>query len=384
MSQPTPPEPIIVRVHIDPISAPLLRPWGETVREMHVIVVRVETSDGVSGTGFSWTPTIGATAIEALLRTDITSRVIGRSPDPEKLWDQLWQDLHEAGGGGLVTMAMAGIDLALWDRLARLSGQSIVGLLGARRPSVPVYGSGVNLHYTLDELLAQADRWMSVGFRAIKVKVGKPELAEDVERIAAVRHLIGPRTRLMLDANQRWDLPQARRAVTALTRFDLDWIEEPLPSDDLRAHAELRRSIDVPIAIGENLHSIYRFQEAIEVGACDIVQPNIVRVGGITPFRRIAELARTRSLQVAPHLLPELSGPLALTLTQETSVEWVEDAAFSELGLLAAPTGIRIADGRLTIGGESIGLGLTFGLDPGSDDDQETPAPASDDSKAVS
>jgi len=350
--------PVIDRMSVEPFSVPLGRPWGEDVRRLHFVVVRIGTSDGASGTGFSWTPTIGATALAAILRDDIRDRVLGRAPEPGPVWDGLWHELHEAGGG-LATMAMAGVDLALWDRQARCAASTLVDFLGRRRASVPVYGSGVNLHYTIDELAGQVERWVAAGFDAVKVKVGKPDLAEDVDRIEAVRQVLGPRRRLMIDANQRWDLPRARRAITELSRFDLDWVEEPLASDDLRAHADLRSSVGVPIALGENLHSIYRFREALELGACDVVQPNVVRVGGITPFLRIAHLARAHSVQVAPHLLPELSGQLALTLPDLTSVEWVEDAGFDDLGVLDGPLGVRPVGGRLNVE-TGPGLGFTF------------------------
>ena len=135
-------------------------------------------------------------------------------------------------------------------------------------------------------------RWRAAGLTAIKIKVGKPDLAEDCERVAAVRAAVGPDVALMIDANQRWDLERATAAMTALEAFDPAWIEEPLLADDLAGHAELRRRITTPVALGENLHTFYRFREAIDLGACDIVQPNVVRVGGITPFLRIAASRR--------------------------------------------------------------------------------------------
>jgi L-alanine-DL-glutamate epimerase-like enolase superfamily enzyme len=129
--------------------------------------------------------------------------------------------------------------------------------------------------------------------------------------------------------------------------YDLHWIEEPLLADDLRAHAQLRHMIDVPVALGENLHTVYQFREALRLGACDIVQPNVVRVGGITPFLGIAALAHAHGAQVAPHLLPELSGQLALCLPDATAVEDVEDAGFAQLGALRRPSGVHIDAGWL-------------------------------------
>ncbi|MHC5794715.1 mandelate racemase/muconate lactonizing enzyme family protein [Lacisediminihabitans sp. FW035] len=340
-------------------TATLPRPWGPQVTEMHAIAVTVRCDDGSIGHGFSWTPTIGPTAIVALLERDIRDFVIGRTADPGVLWDDLWAHLHEAGSGGLTTMAMAGIDLALWDRQAAASGRSLVDRLGRRHDSVPVYGSGVNLHYSEQQLVAQVRRWVAAGFGAVKVKVGKPDIAEDVDRLSAVREVLGPDRGLMIDANQRWDLPTARHAIGQLTRFGLDWIEEPLLADDTRGYAELRTSIDVPVALGENAHTIHRFRDLIEAGACDIVQPNIVRVGGITPFLRIVDLARANGLTIAPHLLPELSGQLALAMIEPAWVEDVEDASFDTLGMLERPTGVVIDRGQLTAD-TGPGLGFRF------------------------
>lgn len=198
--------PTIVALEIERHTARLPRPWGADVPVNHVIEVRVTDSDGGTGTGFSWTPTIGVESVQALLEHDVRATVLGAAADAATLWPQLWARLHEAGSGGVTTIAMAGVDLALWDLAGRRAGRSLAGLLGRRRDDVEVYGSGVNLHYPLDELLAQVRRWIEAGFGAVKIKVGRPDLGEDVERVAAVRELLGPDRALMIDANQRWDL----------------------------------------------------------------------------------------------------------------------------------------------------------------------------------
>ena len=299
------------------------------------------------------------TAVLALLRHDIAAWAVGREADAESLWVPLWQHLHEAGGGGITTIAMAGLDLALWDAKARAADASLSTLLGRRRDSVAVYGSGVNLHYPLEDLLAQVSRWIDAGFDAVKIKVGKPDLAEDIDRVSAVRELLGPGRGLMVDANQRWDLDRATASIDALSAFDLTWIEEPLRADDLAGHAELARRIAVPIAVGENLHTEHRFAEYLRAGAAQIVQPNVVRVGGITAFRRIAALATEHGASLHPHLLPELSGQLALTLEHDCTVEDVEDAGFGALGALLDPSPVAIANGRLTEV-PHLGLGIRF------------------------
>lgn len=351
--------PVIVRLSTRLLTAPMPRPWVPEAPRLHVIVVDVEDSDGATGTGFSWTPTIGAGAVRALLDEDIRSFALGRPADARTLWPLLWAHLHEAGGGGVTTIALAGLDTALWDLAGQRAGLSLSRLLGRRRDSVPAYGSGVNLHYPIDELVAQAERWVATGYTAVKIKVGKHDVREDADRVAAVRAVIGPDRLLMLDANQRWDLPTATTRIQALARFDPHWIEEPLRSDDTAGYRALRTAVDVPIALGENVHTIHRFRDLLDAGAADILQPNVVRVGGITPFLDIAELVEASDARLAPHLLMELSGQLALTLAAETAVEDVEDADFTSLGLLAG-AGPLEQTGNVLRMRDTPGLGLDF------------------------
>lgn len=340
------------------VTIPLSRPWGADVQAVRVVAVDVRDADGAEGHGFSWTPQIGAHAVEQLLAHDIADFARGREADPA-LWQDAWEHLHEAGSGGITTIALAGLDLALWDLAARREGTSVTDLLGRRHDSLPAYGSGVNLHYCLDDLVAQTKRWVAAGFDAVKIKVGSPDLARDAERVAAVREVLGSDRTLMIDANQRWDLDAATSGMERLSAFDLAWIEEPLRADDIAGHAELRRRIDVPIALGENRHTVYQFRDALDAGAVDVIQPNVVRVGGITPFRAIAALAAERGVQLAPHLLPELSSQIAFALPEATWVEDVEDAGFGALGALDEPTSLTISHGRAT-GGPALGLGMRF------------------------
>lgn len=358
----------IAHLTVTAIAAPMARPWVPEAPTMHLLRVDIDDTDGRRGTGFSWTPTIGAAAVAALLREDIARFVIGRDSDPEQLWPALWAHLHEAGGGGLTTIAMAGVDLALWDLRARAAGRSVAALLGQHHDRLPVYGSGVNLHYSDAELAAQVERWLERGITAVKIKVGRPDLAEDLRRVRLVRSLIGPEGELMIDANQRWDLATATHAIEILAESAPSWIEEPLRADDTLGYTELARRIATPIALGENLHTIYRFQDALAHGFAAIVQPNIVRVGGITPFRTIVEEAETAGVRIAPHLLPDLSGQLAATLTEPCWVEDVEDAGFEALGILAEPSPVQItgAWAHLT---EKPGLGLDL-ISPQIEEDE--------------
>lgn len=363
------------------IRVPLTRPWGPDVTSVGVIETHLRRDDGAEGWGFAWTPQIGAESVLALLRHDIAPAAIGRSAVPGEAWQGMWEHLHEAGGGGVTTIALAGLDLAVWDAEARAAASPVSALLGRARESVRAYGSGVNLHYGIDELVAQTRRWVSRGFDAVKVKVGRPDVAEDLDRLLAVREQIGPDRELMIDANQRWDLERATRSLEVLAAAEPAWIEEPLRADDIAGHTELARRLaggaGIPIAVGENLHTEHRFAEVLRSGAAQIVQPNIVRVGGITPFRRIAALAADAGAPVHPHLLPELSTQLALTLTTPAAEPWVEDvedAGFGELGVLRGPSPVEVAGGRARERGH-IGLGLRFeSPDDDAEDDAEESA----------
>jgi L-alanine-DL-glutamate epimerase-like enolase superfamily enzyme len=337
------------------------RPWGHDVTSQHLIVTELRTSSGEVGTGFSWAVRAGGQAIKAMIDADCAPAVTGLPATPELVWDHLHTFLRESGGG-VTTLAMAGIDIALWDLRGRAAGQGLPDLIGRQRSQVPAYASGVNRHLTVAELTERTSQQVAAGHTRFKMKVGFPDLDTDLERVAAVRAVIGPEALLMLDANQLWDLPAARRAARALGEFDIYWLEEPLPAEDYRGYADLRRSISIPVAAGESLYTEAQFRELLLAGAIDFIQPNICRVGGITPFLRVARLAQQFSVPVMPHLLPDFSGQLAMTLPLPPFVEDIDEASFAALGALAGPSGVEIAGGTVRAA-PPAGHGFTFATD---------------------
>ena len=347
----------IAELHVRPVTVPLPRPWGPDVPTLTFLETTVIDSDGAEGVGFSWTPTIGAASVAAMLRHDIRDRVLGEVVDPVALWDPLWRHLHEAGGGGVTTIAMAGLDLALWDLAGVRAGRSVQSLLGAAADAASaVYGSGVNLHHPLDELVEQARSWVARGFPAVKIKVGSPDLNRDVARVAAVRDVVGDMP-LMIDANQRWDLEQAVTALDALSPFAPAWIEEPLRADDLAAYEALAARTSVPIACGENLYTRYRFEEFARSGAVRTLQPNVVRIGGITPLAAIDAACADAGVDLALHLLPELSAQISPALRKPSPVEVVDGAELAALGVLATAPVVDVRDGRiLPVPHDGIGI----------------------------
>jgi L-alanine-DL-glutamate epimerase-like enolase superfamily enzyme len=325
---------------------PMPVPWGPGASSQFLITSTVTDSAGRTGQGFSWAVRAGARAVGAMVAADAGPAAMGGPAAPAAAWDRMWWSLRESGGG-ITTLAMAAVDIGLWDLQARSAGLSLVDLIGRQRDEVPVYASGVNRHLTLDELEAQVSRWVTAGHRRYKIKVGLPSLDEDLARVAAVRRLIGPDALLMADANQLWDLPTARRAAREMARFGIFWLEEPLPAEDLAGYVRLRSAIDIPVAAGESLYTEAQFRDVLAAGAVDFLQPNICRVGGITPFLRIARMARLSGIPVMPHLLPDLSGQLALCLPLPGMVEDIDQGSFAALGALDGRSGVVIEDGML-------------------------------------
>jgi L-alanine-DL-glutamate epimerase-like enolase superfamily enzyme len=340
---------------------PMPVPWGPGVTHQYLIATTVAASDGRTGQGFSWAVQAGGQAILAMIDADCARFAAGGPVVPAAMWDAMWWRLREAGGG-VTTLAMAAVDIGLWDLQARSAGLSLTDYIGRQREHVPVYASGVNRHLALEELTEQVTRWVEAGHTRFKIKVGLPDLDEDLHRVGAVRRIIGPSRQLMLDANQLWDLPAARRAARALAAYDIFWLEEPLPAEDFQAYARLRAAIDIPLAAGESLYTEAQFRDLLLAGAVDFVQPNVCRVGGITPFLRIARLARLFDVPVMPHLLPDISGQLAMCLPLPALVEDIDQGSFAALGALARPSGVVVTGDRLEAQ-TAPGHGLVFATD---------------------
>ena len=337
--------------HITAVSSklyrlPMPRPWGPAVTCQYLIATTVHSSDGGTGQGFSWAVQAGAQAILAMVEADCAPVAEGGPVVPAAAWDRLWWHLREAGGG-IAPLSMAAIDIGLWDLQAKSAGLGLADLIGRQRDRVPVYASGVNRHLTLTELTEQVTRWTAAGHSRFKIKVGLPSLDEDLERVAAVRKIIGPDRLLMVDANQLWDLPTARRAAQKLSAFDIFWLEEPLPAEDFQGYARLRAAVGIPLAAGESLYTEAQFRDLLLAGAVDFVQPNVCRVGGITPFLRVARLARLFDVPVMPHLLPDISGQLAMALPLPGMIEDIDEGSFAALGALARPSGVVVTGDSL-------------------------------------
>lgn len=266
-----------------------------------VVTARVTDADGAEGVGYTFTCGVNGGAIADILGREMAPRVQGRDADLiEAIWKDMWWAFHYAGRGGPTVLALSALDMALWDLKARRAGLPLWRLLGGFDPKVPCYAGGIDLDLTAAELIEQTHGNIANGHRAIKMKVGRDRLSEDVAKIAAMREAFGPDMSLMVDANMKYTVDQAVRAARAFQPFDLTWFEEPIPPDDPAGHMRILRDGGIPIASGENLRSLWDFRTAIE-GGVTFPEPDVTNCGGITPFMKIAHLAEAYHLPVTSH-----------------------------------------------------------------------------------
>ena len=294
----------------------------------HEELILVEVAaDGLVGHGYAYTIGRGGRAVLALVEHDLAPLVVGQDAgDVERLWERMWRGLLYVGRGGLLAFAIAAIDIALWDLRGLRLGQPLWKVVGGSFRSIPAYGSGVDLPKPLDGLLRQVDGFLERGFPGVKVKVGRPDPADDEARVAAVRALIGDETDLMIDANMGWSPEQALERGRRLASYRPRWLEEPSPPEAVEGHARLTRALPMPIAVGESLHSVEEFRRYVEAGAVGVVQIDPVTNGGITPVLEVLKLADAAGLQTSSHYTDELSTHL---LCASASPIYVEKHAFA-------------------------------------------------------
>ncbi|MEM7249956.1 MAG: mandelate racemase/muconate lactonizing enzyme family protein [Pseudomonadota bacterium] len=327
----------------------------------HVGLLTVELTDdtGLSGVGYAYTGNdIGGSALYSLADESFRGTVIGSDPtDVEGIWEHMWWHAHFVGRGGLVVFAMAAIDVALWDMQAKRAEQPLFRYLGGSDPWVPIYAGGIDLQFTLDALAEQTRGFLNDGFHAIKMKAGRDRLSEDVERVAMMREMLGPDFPLLVDANMRWSVADAIRAARALAPYDLFWLEEPIIPDDFAGHRRVAEEGGIPIATGENLHSIYEFQHMITQGSISFPEPDLVTVGGITPWLKVAHLAEAHNLPVTSHGVHDLHVHL---LSAVPNSSYLEVHGFGLERFLHQP--MVIADGKAQAP-DRPGHGVAFNWD---------------------
>lgn len=335
-------------------DAKVLTGRQKPLASVELLTVTIETAQGTRGFGFSYSLRAGGNALFAHAK-DLAAVLPGEDPrDIGRLWEKMAWLGGSVSRTGVSVQSIAAFDVALWDLKAKSANVSIGKLLGAYRDTVPCYNtSGGYLQATLDEVIANVDRSLERGLGGIKLKVGQPDLRKDIERVAAVRRHVGDGVPMMVDANQQWDYTSALRAGRQLDAFNLVWLEEPLSAYDYAGHARLSERLETPIATGEMLSSVAECSELINQRSVTFVQADVPRVGGITPFLKIANQADLQRLKLAPHFVMEIHIHLACAYPHESWVEHIEwlEPAFNER--------IEIRDGQMLLP-ERPGLGFSL------------------------
>jgi L-alanine-DL-glutamate epimerase-like enolase superfamily enzyme len=320
-----------------------------------LMTARVTDSEGREGLGYTYTLGGGARAIHSVIANDMAPFLIGRDASRiEAIWKALWWNLHYAGRGGLVMHALSAVDIALWDLMGKRTGLPLWRLLGGADPKVKAYAGGIDLMFTLDDLLAQTDNNLAKGFRAIKMKVGRDDLGEDVARVRAMREHLGAGFSLMVDANMQWTVDQAIRAARAFREFGLVWLEEPTIPEDFAGHARILGEGGVPLSAGENLHTLYDFQHMLAAGGVSYIEPDVSNCGGITTWMKVARLAEARNLPVTSHGVHDIHVHL---LGAVPNASYLEVHGFGLERFIAEP--LEIVDGCATAS-ERPGHGISF------------------------
>jgi L-alanine-DL-glutamate epimerase-like enolase superfamily enzyme len=344
-----------------PLTHVLTDSMHGVMRDFELVTVRVRDADGAEGMGYTFTVGRNGGAIHDILRREIPEIVAGQDANRiEFLWNRLWWGLHYGGRGGPTVLAISAFDMALWDLKAKRAGLPLWTLLGGFDPRVPCYAGGIDLELSPDELIRQTEGNLAKGFRAIKMKVGREKLSEDVEKVAAMREHLGAEFPLMVDANMKWSVDEAVRAARAFRPYDLTWLEEPISPDDVAGHARVVRDGGLPIAAGENLRTIWDFRHLIASGGVTYPEPDVTNCGGVTAFMKIAHLAEAFNLPVTSHGAHDITAHL---LAAAPNRSYLEAHGFGLDRYIAEP--LKLEDG-FALAPDRPGHGIEFdwkGLD---------------------
>jgi mandelate racemase len=335
------------RAVVTPMARPIRNAFG-VIDVAPLLLIDVATDRNITGRSYLFAYSKLTLKAFVHLVEEIGHDLIGKPVVPYDLMAAMDAKFRLLGWQGLVGMAVAGLDMAFWDILGQAAGKPVVELLGGSPKPIRCYDSYGAVEADADEKALR--RSLEQGFRGIKIKGGDGDAANDERRVKGLRKLLGPDVALMLDFNQSLDVAEARRRITRLAPYDLTWIEEPVPQENLSGHAEVRETSDIPIQAGENWWFPRGFAEAIAAGASDFIMPDLMKVGGITGWLNVAGQADAASIPMSSHILPEAS---AHVLAVTPTAHWLEVLDFAG-AVVANP--IKIENGTLTARGPGLGL----------------------------